>query len=46
MPIIHPHACGIDVGSRTHYVAVGPALSDMLSESSLLRICKPALSDL
>jgi hypothetical protein len=23
MPIIHPHACGIDVGSRSHYVAVG-----------------------
>jgi len=23
LPIIHPHACGIDVGSRTHYVATG-----------------------
>ncbi|HBH25120.1 MAG TPA: hypothetical protein DDY13_17090 [Cytophagales bacterium] len=23
MPIIHPHAAGIDVGSRCHYVAIG-----------------------
>lgn len=23
MPIINPHACGIDIGSRFHYVAVG-----------------------
>lgn len=23
LPIINPHACGIDVGSRTHYVATG-----------------------
>lgn len=23
LPIINPHACGIDVGSRLHYVAVG-----------------------
>lgn len=23
LPILHPHACGIDVGSRLHYVAVG-----------------------
>ena len=23
IPVVNPHACGIDVGSRTHYVAVG-----------------------
>ena len=23
MPVIHPHAAGIDIGSRSHYVAVG-----------------------
>jgi hypothetical protein len=23
LPIIHPHAAGIDVGARTHFVATG-----------------------
>lgn len=23
MEIVHPHAAGIDVGSRSHYVAIG-----------------------
>jgi transposase len=25
---VHPHAAGIDLGSRTHYVAIGPDKSD------------------
>lgn len=31
MPIIHPHACGIDVGSGTHYVAVGQGNEEVRS---------------
>jgi len=29
MPIIHPYAAGIDVGSRSHYVAVGQGSEDV-----------------
>jgi len=29
MPVIHEHAAGIDVGSRSHYVAVGQAMEDI-----------------
>lgn len=29
MEIIHPHCAGIDIGSRSHYVAVGQALEDV-----------------
>lgn len=29
MDIIHPHCAGIDIGSRSHYVAVGQALEDV-----------------
>ncbi len=25
LPVINPFACGIDVGSKAHYVAVGQA---------------------
>lgn len=31
LPIIHPHACGIDVGSRNHYVAVGQGSEEVRS---------------
>lgn len=27
-PIIHPNACGIDISSKEHYVAVNPAMCD------------------
>ena len=30
MPIIHAHAAGIDVGSRSHYVAIGQNKEDVL----------------
>ena len=29
MPIVNPYACGIDVGSRSHYVAVGQGSSEV-----------------
>ena len=29
LEIVHPHAAGIDVGSRTHHVAIGQELSDV-----------------
>lgn len=29
MPIIHAHAAGIDVGSRSHYVAIGQGQQDV-----------------
>ena len=29
MPVIHDHAAGIDVGSRSHFVAVGQSLDDV-----------------
>ncbi|MCO5253841.1 MAG: hypothetical protein M9892_05685 [Bacteroidetes bacterium] len=29
MDIIHLHCAGIDIGSRSHYVAVGQALEDV-----------------
>ena len=29
MDIINPHCAGIDIGSRSHYVAVGQALEDV-----------------
>jgi putative effector of murein hydrolase len=29
MDIIHPHAAGIDVGSRSHFVAIGQAKEDV-----------------
>ena len=29
MDIIHPHAAGIDVGSRSHFVAIGQAKADV-----------------
>lgn len=29
MPIIHAHAAGIDVGSRSHYVAIGQGQDDV-----------------
>lgn len=31
IPIIHPFACGIDVGSRSHYVAVGQGSQEVRS---------------
>ena len=31
LPVIHPHAAGIDVGSVTHYVAVGQQSEDVRS---------------
>jgi len=29
MDIINPHCAGIDIGSRSHFVAVGQALEDV-----------------
>jgi len=29
MPVIHEHAAGIDVGSRSHFVAIGQSLEDV-----------------
>ena len=29
MEIVHPHAAGIDVGSRSHFVAIGQAKEDV-----------------
>ena len=31
LPVIHPHAAGIDVGSTTHYVAIGQQPADVRS---------------
>ena len=31
MPVINPHACGIDVGSRLHYVATGQGSEEVKS---------------
>lgn len=31
MPVINPHACGIDVGSRSHYVATGQGSEEVKS---------------
>jgi transposase len=31
MPVVNPHAAGIDVGARTHYVAVGQQAGDVRS---------------
>ncbi len=30
MPVIHAHAAGIDVGSRSHYVAIGQSREDVM----------------
>lgn len=29
MEIIHPHAAGIDVGSRSHFVAIGQSKEEV-----------------
>ena len=29
MPVINEHAAGIDVGSRSHYVAIGQSAGDV-----------------
>lgn len=29
LPVMNPNACGIDVGSRSHYVAVGQGSDDV-----------------
>lgn len=29
LDIINPHAAGIDIGSRSHFVAVGQSLQDV-----------------
>ena len=29
LDLINPHCAGIDIGSRSHYVAVGQALKDV-----------------
>ncbi len=29
MPIVHPNAAGIDIGSRSHFVAIGQGLKDV-----------------
>jgi len=29
MPIINPNYAGIDVGSKSHYVAIGQSMSDV-----------------
>jgi transposase len=29
LPIVNPHAAGIDVGSKIHYVCVGQAQGDI-----------------
>ena len=31
LPIINQNACGIDVGSRTHYVAIGQGHEEVRS---------------
>ena len=36
MPIIHPQACGIDVGSQTHYVATGQGKQEVRSFASIV----------
>ena len=29
LEVVHPHACGIDIGSRSHFVAVGQGTQDV-----------------
>ena len=31
LPVVHPYAAGIDVGSTTHYVAIGQGAEDIRS---------------
>ncbi|MFT3949639.1 MAG: IS110 family transposase [Agriterribacter sp.] len=44
MEIIHPHAAGIDVGSRSHYVAIGQGKDDVkkfgVYTDDLHRLCE------
>lgn len=44
MHIIHPHCAGIDIGSRSHFVAVGQELSDVqefgVYADDLVAICE------
>ena len=35
MQIINPHCAGIDIGSRSHFVAVGQELSDVKEMRSI-----------
>jgi transposase len=48
MEIINPHAAGIDVGSRSHYVAVGLSLEDVkefgVYAEDLTKLCEWLLS--
>lgn len=44
MPVINPHCAGIDIGSRSHFVAVGQELSDVkefgVYADDLMDICE------
>jgi len=48
MPIVHPFAAGIDVGSRSHFVAVGQRKEDVkeygVYTEDLHRLCKDLLN--
>ena len=41
MEIVNPHAAGIDVGSRSHYVAVNQDTQNIKEFGVLLRIMMP-----
>ena len=39
MPVINTHAAGIDVGSRSHFAAVGQELSDVREFGVYVCLC-------
>jgi len=48
MPVVHCHAAGIDVGSRSHFVAIGQNKEDVkeygVYTEDLHRLCKDLVS--
>jgi hypothetical protein len=34
IPVVNPYACGIDVGSKAHYVPIGQGIEDVRSFGS------------
>lgn len=40
LTVINPNAAGIDVGSRTHFVAIGQEQKDVKGTSKNYKMCK------
>jgi transposase len=38
LEIVNPHAAGIDVGSRSHFVAIGQDMEDVKNLACMLKI--------